>query len=487
MIWSSKLRSDCSGSPVFFWDADGASGAGIRPAAVRVLVMALALAVCLLSSFSYARALPDFTELVEENTPAVVIISTVQKARAGRHAPRQPYPDYFRYFFGDQFQVPDQERESLGSGIIISRDGYILTNNHVVEGADEINIRFSDRRVMDAKLIGGDALSDLALLKVDARDLPVAKLGKSEKLKIGEWVLAIGTPFGFEHSVTSGIVSAKNRNLSNDHYVPFIQTDVAINPGNSGGPLFNMQGEVVGINSQIYSRTGGFMGLSFAIPIDVAMEVVEQLKESGQVARGWLGVIIQDVSRDLAISLGLDKPAGALIARVMESSPAAAGGIRPGDVILKLDGKDVLTTAGLRHLVGRTKPNSDVTLTISRAGKRQKLTLTIGELPQDPTQVAKQAPQATQRTKLGMSVGPLNAAQQRQLGVPGGVLVREVEGQNAQEAGIRPGDVILNLANEEINSVADFERVQSALDSGSLVPILVYRRGAPEFLALRVE
>jgi serine protease Do len=435
-------------------------------------------------------ALPDFTEVVEDNLPAVVIISTVQKARhrGTRGYPPGPMPDYFRYFFGDGFEMPEPQRESLGSGILLSKDGYILTNYHVVQGADEISIRLSDRRVLDAELKGGDELSDLALLKVEAENLPVVKLGRSAHLKVGEWVLAIGSPFGFEHSVTSGIVSAVNRNLSNDNYVPFIQTDVAINPGNSGGPLFNLEGEVVGINSQIYSRTGGFMGLSFAIPIDVAMDVVEQIKKNGQVSRGWLGVIIQDINRDLALSLGLKKPSGALVSRVLPEGPAGRAGLRPGDVILELDGTQVSTAASLRNLVGRTKPGSEVPVKISRAGELQTIEIEIGELPVDSDQPRSAPAQSqAQSTKLGMNVTPLAGDRATQLGIEGGVMVTDVPGKQAREAGIRPGDVVVNLANQDIRSVEDYRKVERNLKSGSWVPILINREGAPEFLALKVE
>lgn len=460
-----------------------------RPLTVQYGILFLMLS--LFSAFSYGRSgLPDFTKMVEKHTPAVVIISTTQKVQgmAGHHF-RGPVPEYFRYFFGDGFEMPEQEREGLGSGIILSKDGYILTNNHVVAGADEISIRLSDRRVLDARLIGGDELSDLALLKVDADDLPVVDLGNSEKLKVGEWVLAIGSPFGFEHSVTAGIVSAKGRNLSNDNYVPFIQTDAAINPGNSGGPLFNLDGEVVGINSQIYSRSGGFMGLSFAIPINVAMEVVDQLKENGQVSRGWLGVVIQDVSRDLAVSLGLDKPEGALVAKVLPGGPADEGGIKAGDVIREFAGKPISKAANLRHAVGRTSPGTEVEVEVVRAGDDKTLEFEIGALPQDPAQVARGgAPKPNGKTSLlGLDVVDLPKAQARQMGIPGGVVVKSVEGKAAREAGIRPGDIVTNLANQEVTDADSFRRIVKGLEKDKWVPILVNRRGMPEFLAIKVE
>ena len=327
-------------------------------------------ALLLLGQMSLAHAeLPEFTELVEEASPAVVNISTRQNlpqreaAVQGQMPDLEGLPPMFREFF--ERNVPQMPRgpggrqrdaQSLGSGFIISDDGYVLTNNHVVADADEIIVRLSDRSELEAKLIGADPRTDVALLKVEGKGLPTVKLGKSQALKVGEWVLAIGSPFGFDHSVTAGIVSAKGRSLPNESYVPFIQTDVAINPGNSGGPLFNLDGEVVGINSQIFTRSGGFMGLSFAIPIDVAMDVANQLKSEGKVSRGWLGVVIQEVNKDLAESFGLDKPAGALVAQVLEEGPAAKGGLQVGDVILSLNGQPIIMSADLPHLVGALKP-----------------------------------------------------------------------------------------------------------------------------------
>lgn len=327
--------------------------------AVLSLVAVLALAQTLVAN----AQLPEFTELVEQASPAVVNISTrqvipTQAAGMQQMPDLEGLPPMFREFFERSIpQLPQQaprqrQAQSLGSGFIISADGYVLTNNHVVADADEIVVRLSDRSELEAKLVGADPRTDVALLKVEGKNLPTVKLGKSEALKVGEWVVAIGSPFGFDHSVTAGIVSAKGRSLPDENYVPFIQTDVAINPGNSGGPLFNLDGEVVGINSQIFTRSGGFMGLSFAIPIDVAMNVADQLKAEGKVSRGWLGVVIQEVNKDLAETFGLDKPAGALVAQVLENGPAAKGGLQVGDVILALDGQPILVSADLPHLVG---------------------------------------------------------------------------------------------------------------------------------------
>ncbi len=371
-----------------------------RSMAAMVALLALSLAMT-------ARAeLPDFTPLVEQASPAVVNISTPQKlpdramARGQMGIPDlEGLPPGLRDFFersiprgqGGQGQAPrgqQREAQSLGSGFIISNDGYILTNNHVVADADEILVRLSDRSEHKAKLVGADPRSDVAVLKIEAKNLPTLKLGDSDKLKVGEWVLAIGSPFGFDHSVTAGIVSAKGRSLPNESYVPFIQTDVAINPGNSGGPLLNLQGEVVGINSQIFTRSGGFMGLSFAIPIDVALNVADQLKAGGKVSRGWLGVVIQEVNKDLAESFGLDKPAGALVAQLVEDGPAAKGGLQVGDVILSLNGQSINESADLPHLVGNMKPGDKINLEVIRDNKRQTLSLTIGSLPEDDDEIA---------------------------------------------------------------------------------------------------
>ncbi len=456
----------------------------------RVAVL-LALPVLLaLGGTAAAADLPDFTKLVDQHAPAVVNISTVRHSNparrfGGRGAPNDEMEEFLRRFFPpDRFPQPDRNAQSLGSGFIISRDGYILTNYHVVASADEVKVRLSDRRELDAEVVGSDRRSDLALLKIDASGLPTVKLGKSADLSVGEWVLAIGSPFGFDYSVTAGIVSAKGRSLptaQDENYVPFIQTDVAINPGNSGGPLFNLDGEVVGINSQIYSNSGGFMGVSFAIPIDVAMEVVEQLRENGRVSRGWLGVLIQEVDRDLAESFGLDRPGGALISRVLDDSPAARGGLREGDIITRFNGLDIDRSGELPHHVGRTPANSKAKLRIVREGKTQDIELTIGELPTgDDGEVA-----AADDDSLGLAVEPIAEAIRDRLGISGGVRVTSAAGA-AAEAGIQRGDIILRLNNAVINSVEDFDRVVDKLPAGRSVPVLVRRNDAPVFLALRV-
>ncbi|CDM41463.1 DegQ family serine endoprotease [Ectopseudomonas oleovorans] len=462
------------------------------------------LAVALLwgQSLLAQASLPDFTDLVEEASPAVVNISTRQKMpeRAVAGHPALPdlegLPPMFREFFERSIpQMPhnpggrQREAQSLGSGFIISPDGYIMTNNHVVADADEIIVRLSDRSELEAKLIGADPRSDVALLKVEGKNLPVVRLGKADDLKVGEWVLAIGSPFGFDHSVTAGIVSAKGRNLPSDSYVPFIQTDVAINPGNSGGPLFNLQGEVVGINSQIFTRSGGFMGLSFAIPMEVAMQVADQLKADGKVTRGWLGVVIQEVNKDLAESFGLDKPAGALVAQVLEGGPAGKGGLQVGDVILSLNGKPIIMSADLPHLVGGLKPGEKAELNVVRDGSRRKLDVTIGTLPEEGQELAASgSAQGGERSsnRLGVSVVELTAEQKKVLDLKGGVVVKEVLSGPAAMIGLRPGDVITHLNNQAIDSTATFAAVAQELPKNRSVSMRVLRQGRASFITFKL-
>ncbi|QCI11003.1 DegQ family serine endoprotease [Pseudomonas putida] len=446
------------------------------------------------------EALPDFTTLVEQASPAVVNISTKQKLpdrlAGGQMPDLEGLPPMFREFF--ERNIPQQPRsprgdrqreaQSLGSGFIISSDGYVLTNNHVVADADEIIVRLSDRSELQAKLVGTDPRTDVALLKVDGKNLPTVKLGDSEKLKVGEWVLAIGSPFGFDHSVTKGIVSAKGRTLPNDTYVPFIQTDVAINPGNSGGPLFNMKGEVVGINSQIFTRSGGFMGLSFAIPIDVALDVSNQLKKDGKVSRGWLGVVIQEVNKDLAESFGLDKPAGALVAQVLEGGPAAKGGLQVGDVILSMNGQPIVMSADLPHLVGSLKDGDKAKLEIIRNGKRQNLDVAVGALPDDDADIASGAQSGAERSsnRLGVSVTDLTDDQKKSLELKGGVVIKEVQEGPAALIGLRPGDVISHLNNQAIASAKQFTEIAKELPKNRSVSMRVLRQGRASFITFKL-
>lgn len=457
---------------------------------------------CLLmiSPLLVAQPLPDFKTLVREASPAVVNISTVQKSRNAEL--RDPFsqfrgpgmdelPDIFRHFFHGLPELnPRRDApapRSLGSGFIISADGYLLTNHHVIRNAEQVIVRLSDRRELEAQVIGTDARSDVALLKIEASDLPYVRIGESSALEVGEWVLAIGSPFGFDHSVTAGIVSATERSLANDTYVPFIQTDVAINPGNSGGPLFNLNGEVVGINAQIYTRSGGFMGLSFAIPIDVAMEVAEQLRSQGYVTRGWLGVVIQEVSRDLAESFGLDIPVGALVVKVMDDSPAQAAGLQEGDVILRFNRQRVQHSSELPHLVGRVKPGERVRVEVMRAGKRVTLQAQIGTLPDSEQAVAESEANEARDLSLGLAVEALTAEQRERWGVSSGVVVTEVGAGVAASSGILAGDVITMLNGQQVDSPETFHRLVAKLPSERSVPVRVVRRGSPMFIALRTE
>ena len=445
--------------------------------------------------------LPEFTKLVEQASPAVVNISTTQKAapRATAGVPQMPdlqgLPPMFREFFERMPQMqpqPDQGRQpdvqSLGSGFIISTDGYILTNNHVIADADEIMVRLSDRSELEAKLIGADPRTDVALLKVEATGLPTVKLGNSADAKVGEWVLAIGSPFGFDHSATAGIISAKGRSLPNENYVPFIQTDVAINPGNSGGPLFNLAGEVIGINSQIFTRSGGYLGVSFAIPIDVAMGVADQLKKDGKVSRGWLGVMIQEVNKDLAESFGLDKPAGALIAQVEEGGPAAKGGVQVGDVILQVNGQPVVLASDLPHLIGALKPGEQASLQVLRDGDRDSLSVTVGSLPAEgeETPLASGVAPGKSNNRLGVSVAALTAEQKKELDVQSGVMIQAVIEGPAAMIGLRPGDVITHLNNQPITSAQQFAEVVRKLPDNRSVSMRVLREGRASFITFKL-
>lgn len=463
-------------------------------------ILSVALAWLLLSFNVHANDLPDFTELVADNGAAVVNISTT-KNNKGRKMPSlppgmqipegTPFDELFKHFFDSPGQQRPQpyESHSLGSGFVLSSDGYILTNHHVIKDADEIIVRFSDRSELEAKILGSDERSDIALLKVEATGLKSVKLGDSTQLEVGEWVLAIGSPFGFDYSATAGIVSALGRSLPSDSYVPFIQTDVAINPGNSGGPLFNLDGEVIGINSQIYSRTGGFMGVSFAIPMDVVMNVVAQIKSQGYVSRGWLGVVIQDVTRELAESFGLKKPHGALVSRVLEDSPAAKAGFEPGDVILKFNGKKVSTSSALPPIVGRAAIGKAVNVEVMRNNKRKTLQVKIEELPESDEIV--KADSKTGRLvddRLAIEVLDLSEEQREDFSVPeGGVVVVKVDAGSAAAAGLRRGDVILSINNHNVTDAKQFLDLAKDLPENKAIPVLVQRGEGAIFLALRIK
>ncbi len=459
-------------------------------------------ALMLVNGSAAMAQLPDFTQMVKANGVAVVNISTTQKARpAPKGLPKnQQLPDgippemeeLFKHFFNNPEGDGDfgfgGDTQSLGSGFIISSDGYVLTNHHVVKDADEIVVKLTDRRELVAKLIGSDARTDVAVLKVQANGLPVVSTGSPNNLKVGEWVLAIGSPFGFEQSVTAGIVSAKGRSLPGGNYVPFIQTDVAINPGNSGGPLFNMDGKVVGINSQIYSRTGGFMGLSFAIPIDVVMNVVQQIKASGKAAHGWLGVQIQDVTRQLAESFGMTTLHGALVSKVMPNSPAEKAGLQVGDVITEFNGRPIQTSADLPPMVGMTPINEEAKLTYIRDGNTDTVSFRIGLLPDQDNKPSLQKTEAKPSNRLGITVTNLTSEQKEALeNGKSGVLVQDVDKGTAADAGIQPGDVILRIQNNTVRNTADFDKIIKNLPAGKSVAVLIQRRGNPVYLALKID
>lgn len=456
------------------------------------------LFVSLLLIIKAANAeLPDFTKLVEQHSAAVVNISTKQSSKAKKRPPGlngeqgEIFDELMKRFLDkDSGGVPsDREASSLGSGFISSKDGYVVTNYHVIAQADEIIVRLSDRRELPAKLIGIDKRSDVALLKVEANDLPILEVGSSKALKVGEWVVAIGSPFGFDHSVTAGIVSAKGRSLPSENYVPFIQTDVAINPGNSGGPLFNLKGQVVGINSQIFSRTGGFMGVSFAIPIDVAQRVVEQLKSKGKVSRGWLGVYIQEVTRDLALSFGLQNPTGALIVNVIDEGPAK-GILEQGDIVLEFDGKLVKNASALPVIVGSTTLDEDVDIKVRRGNKTEILKIRLSELPSEDqvnnTSKKVETPKEN-NVLLGMELIDLDDETKKDLDVKKGVLVKNIKGDPARSAGIENGDLIMMFKGQHINNLEELNDLSKDIEAGKTYAILILRDGAARFLALKAE
>lgn len=455
----------------------------------RILTPIVMLIAFALSSIASAASvnLPDFTELVEHNAPSVVKVSTVAKTTRNANGRSEEIPELFRYFFGDQlpedfqYNQPEPSR-GLGSGFIISDDGFILTNNHVIDGAEKVTVRMTNGDEYDAEIIGADAGSDVAVLKIEAKGLPAVKLGDSDAAAVGEWVLAIGSPFNFEYTVTKGIISAKSRSLGgNDRYVPFLQTDVPINPGNSGGPLFNMDGEVIGINSQIYTRSGGFMGVSFAIPINIAMNVAEQLKETGTVARGWLGVEMYPEFNDdveLAKSLGLERADGALISRVFDDSPAQNGGILANDVIVEFNGKNVRRYSDLPPLVGVVKPGDKVDVKVIRNSKTVNLEVEISNLPEAQTLARNGAP--------AVADNPLNiivaATDERN-----GVAVTDVLEGPALNAGMRKGDIITMMRNEFVRDKSDFDRIVTELPDNGAVAVRILRGNSIVYLAIPIR
>jgi len=454
-------------------------------------LMTVSALVLTLAVPAHAREVVDVADLVDRQGPAVVNISTTKLVKKNGDGFPFTLPDdeemqdFFRRFFPGTPRGPMQEipARGTGSGFIVSNDGYILTNAHVVRNADEVEVKLIDKRKFTAKVVGTDSRTDIAVLKIPAGNLPTVKLGDPAKLRVGEAVAAIGSPFGFENSVTAGIVSAKGRTLPAESYVPYIQTDVPINPGNSGGPLFNMKGEVVGVNSQIYSRSGGYQGVSFAIPIDIAMEVVEQLKGGGKVSRGWLGVVVQEVTADLADSFGLDRPRGALVAQVQEDSPADRAGLQASDVILNFNGKAIENSGDLPRLVGMAKPGTKIPLDVWRKGKTQTLSVALGELPGEDEAAAKSS---RSYSRGGLALSELSADQRRELKLDHGLLVESVTG-DAARAGIRVGDVILAVNNGKVATVDAFRKAIATVPKGKSAAILVRRGDGSLYVPLKIS
>ncbi|MFL2503348.1 MAG: Do family serine endopeptidase [Luminiphilus sp.] len=457
---------------------------------VRALL--LCFSIFLLSPKSMAD-LPDFTGIVDAASPAVVKVLVEYESENPRYQEQmEELPEYLRRFFEFRGGPPvPRDRAGMGSGFIISADGYVVTNNHVVENARQVVVRLPDRQEFDAEIIGTDPRSDLAVLKIDADRLPMLTLAGDDDVKVGQWVLAIGSPFSLDFSVTAGIVSALGRSLptqTGDNYVPFIQTDVAINPGNSGGPLFNMDGEVIGVNSQIFTRSGGSIGLSFAIPASVVSNVVSQLKETGAVERGWLGVSIQDVDRALADSFGLDRPRGALIAQVGQDSPASRAGLEPGDVIIAFNGEAIETSADLPHVVGLIAPGTKVSALVVRDGRERDMAVTVGGLGADEVARVDAGVAADGRVALlGMRLEQAAPAALAELGLSSGVLIKEViPGSPAEEAGIQANDILTRLGNRPVSRLGDIADITPQLSPGSSIPARLIRGGSPLFIGIRI-
>ena len=440
-----------------------------------------------------SAALPDFTEIVEASSPAVVKVLVEYEAENPRlQEELEELPESLRRFFDFRGRPPvPRERAGMGSGFIFSSDGFVITNHHVVDGAKHVVVRLPNRQEFDAEIIGADPRSDLAVLKIAGDSLPVLRLADERELKVGQWVLAIGSPFGLDFSVTAGIVSAVGRSLptaAGDNYVPFIQTDVAINPGNSGGPLFNLEGEVIGVNSQIFTRSGGSIGLSFAIPSSVVRNVVAQIQETGEVERGWLGVSIQDVDRNLADSFGLDRPRGALIAQVGKGSPAEDAGLASGDIIVSFDGHDIETSADLPHIVGLIAPGTSVDALIIRDGKERSLEVEVGALAADAVaRVDTEASADGTIRLLGMRIATVEPELLSDLGLSGGVWVVGVKpGSPADESGVEEGDILTRLGSRPISQIADLDGVADELVSGTSVPARLIRGRSPLFIGIRI-
>ena len=454
------------------------------------------LAFTYLTNVFSQTGLPDFTTVVEKNIPAVVIVNATKTVQAGFN--NSPFnspdiPDELRDYFGKFFDPKNGNNQnqrstpSFGSGFILTSDGYIMTNNHVVSNSSEILITLSDETVLEAQLIGSDSRSDLALLKVDGKNLPTVSVATADNLKVGEWVLAIGSPFGFSHTVTAGIVSGKQRKLPDESYVPYIQTDVAINPGNSGGPLFNLSGDVVGVNAQIYTRTGGFMGVSFAIPSETMMDVFNQLKDSGKVTRGWLGVFIQEVDKNLAKSFGMEKPMGAVIAKVLKNSPASKSGLKQGDIILSFNGKPIKKSRDLPPLVGMTEVNTRAKVEVLRNKKTLNIFVRIEELPTEE-KIASIGDQKITKTQIsGITVSNINDVAKRELNIYGGVRIDKITSEQSNDSGIQVNDIVTHINNEPVYNMQDFKNKIEDIGVSNYANFLIYRNSNPLYLAIKIS
>ena len=463
----------------------------------KTILASLCLSFMFLINDANSASYPDFTNIVEENMPAVVIVNATRTVSSSngqnqfQTPPGMPdeFNDLFKKFFDENQRSPERRAPSSGSGFILSTDGYIMTNHHVVNGASKILILTNDQSSYEAKLIGSDQRSDLALLKIDADNLPTVKIASGDNVRLGEWVLAIGSPFGFNQTVTAGIVSGKQRKLAGDNYVPYIQTDVAINPGNSGGPLFNLSGEVIGVNAQIYSRTGGFMGVSFAIPSDTVNDVYYQLKTKGKVSRGWLGVYIQEIDDKLAKSFGMKKSKGALVSKVLPNSPAEKAKIQQGDVILKFNNQPIKKSTDLPLIVGQSKVGSSFKVQIMRNKMMMNLSVKLEELPAED----KIASLETDTKKIisnaisGITVRNLSIEDKKNYKISNGVLVTNINEGINNNYDLKLNDIITKINNKVINNSNDFSKIMNSAKNNTYVNLLVYRQTTPLFIALKIS
>ena len=456
--------------------------------------LGILLSTLFILSDGYAASYPDFTKIVEDNMPAVVIVNATRSSNiSDKNEFKNPqgmpdeFNDLFKKFFDERQNIPKRGQPSSGSGFILSSDGYIMTNHHVVTGSDNISILTNDQTTYEAELIGSDKRSDLALLKIKAKNLPVVKIASMDNVKLGEWVLAIGSPFGFNQTVTAGIVSGKQRKLAGDNYVPYIQTDVAINPGNSGGPLFNLSGEVIGVNAQIYSRTGGFMGVSFAIPSDTVNDVYYQLKTKGKVSRGWLGVYIQEIDDKLAKSFGMKKPKGALVSKIIPDSPAEKARLQQGDVILRFNGIDIKKSTDLPLVVGQAQVGKSFKIQIIRNKMVMNLPITLEELPTEDKIASIDTKRVIVDSISGISVKNLSINEKNALQVKSGIVVTDIDKSINNNYDLKQGDIITKINNKLINNVTDFKKILNSVKNNTYANLLVYRQSTPIFIALKIS